>query len=69
MRFIASPHYLSLSFNGTDSQSVFFKKIKPLGKISKKALQFIYSVKYILKMLQNIFISHKSTVLSGLDYV
>ena len=59
-------HYLGLTFDSAYSQSVFFKHIKSFGKIRKESFQFRYRIKYVLKMFQNIFISHKSIVWYGL---
>lgn len=59
------PHNLCLPFNSTYSQPIFFKKVKTFWETDKKALQFVYGIKHILKMFQYIFVNHKSTVLYG----
>lgn len=52
------PHNLCLTLYRADSQAVLLKNVKPSRIADKKALQLIYSIKNILKMLQNILISH-----------
>lgn len=55
-------HYFRLSFYGANAQPIFFELVKTLWITCEKTLQFIYGIKHILKMLQNIFIGHKSVV-------
>ncbi len=56
-------HYLCFALHNTSSHKVLFKQIKSVWKANKATLHFIDGIQNILKMLQNIFISHKSSVL------
>ena len=58
-------HYFRLAFNYAYTHHIFLKQIKSVGKVFETSLYIINCIKDILKMFQNIFIIHKSSVSYG----